>query len=215
MSLRAWLPKAEWMAASPPTSLRRRCAVSDVADVLEANPALLAREAHGLRRHGPLGDRSGDRWPSSVIDAQDLGIDPRATLPRRLVLLEDETARALAHHEAVPVLVEGPAGRRGVVVPLRKSPQGAKPAYPQGRDGRLRAAANHHVGFPVPDGAKSQANRMPARGARGHDAVVHALDPVADGDLPRRRVDHQFRDEEGAHAAKSLLEAAPVVASIS
>ena len=48
---------------------------------------------------------------------EELGVDPRAARLSVVEALEDDDRSGLAHHEPVPLGIERPAGRLGVVVP--------------------------------------------------------------------------------------------------
>ena len=89
----------------------------DIIDVARLHPRLPQRHAH--RQFGALafGVRRGDViGVARQAVADDFGIDFRAARLGVLIFLEHHHARALAHDEAVAVLVVGAAGLLGLVV---------------------------------------------------------------------------------------------------
>ena len=80
--------------------------------------------------------------------ADDLGIDLGAARLGVLELLEHDDAGALAHDEAVAVLVIGARGALGLVVEAgRERAAGGEAGDREAADRRFRAAGDHHVGI--------------------------------------------------------------------
>src|SRR4029077_14648429 len=75
-----------------------------------------------------------------------------------------------------------------------------------GGDGGLGAPGDHEVGFVVLDEPAGVAQGMGGGRARGHGAVVRALESVAYGDDGRGYVAHEHGDEERGHPGGALLE---------
>src|SRR5258706_1181033 len=73
--------------------------------------------------------------------------DRSAPAAGMLEFLEDQDAGAFAHHEAIAVLVPGPAGASGIVVASRKRTHGGESADTHGRYGSFPASGNHYVGI--------------------------------------------------------------------
>ena len=99
-------------------------------------------------------------------EADQLGVDLRAAPLRVLVLLEHEHAGAFAEDEAVAVLVPRARGGRGIVVAGRERARRREAADAERRDGRLRAAGDHHVGVAVLDQPAGHADRSAGRSCR-------------------------------------------------
>jgi hypothetical protein len=100
---------------------RRRGTVGvDVVHRFRRHPTFPQGHAYRPCRLGAVGARR--RHVEGVIGqavADDLQVDRGATRQGPLPLLEHQHPRPLAHHEAVPLPVEGTAGRRGILVPHR------------------------------------------------------------------------------------------------
>ena len=80
--------------------------------------------------------------------ADHLGIDFRAARLGPLIFLEHDDAGALAHDEAVAVLVIGPARPLGLVVEVgRERPRLGEAGDADRADRRLGAAGEHDVGI--------------------------------------------------------------------
>ena len=107
---------------------RRRGAVRvQVVHLLEPRAGVAERLAHRLDRPVARRMRVGDAVaPERVAVAGQLGVDPRAAPARRLPLLEDEEAGALAEHEAVARRVERAARALGRLVVRRDRAQQAE-----------------------------------------------------------------------------------------
>src|SRR6185503_1000066 len=121
-------------------------------------------------------------------------------------LLEDDDARPLADHEAVPIPIEGARGGLRIVVPGGQGPHGGESPHAQGRDHALAAAGDHHVGVAALDDLEGVADGVRARGACRAGRLVRALRAVSDGDLPRGHVDDEADDEEGGDAPRPFAE---------
>ena len=131
--------------------------------------------------------------------AGDLGVDLGATGARAFELLEHEHRARLAHHEAVALRVERPAGTLRIFVATRERAHRTEAGDPDLVDRRLGPAAEHHVGATKPDVVEPLADRhvrRRARGALGRErpacAELHrypARAHVGDDARDRKRVD--------------------------
>src|SRR5437764_1303703 len=94
-------------------AVRRRGAMRvDVADLFRLHAGILHREPHRILCAGAVRGGGGDVvGVGGHTVARDLRIELRAAAPCVLPLLQDEDGGAVAHHEAVAVLVEGAARR--------------------------------------------------------------------------------------------------------
>ena len=137
--------------------------------------------------------------------AEHLGVDRGATRPRRLELLDDEHARALAHDEAGPRRVEGPRRARRVLVLGDEPAHGAEPGQDQRVHAGLGAAGEHGVGVAAAHELGRLADRVGAGRARRDDGVVRPADAERDGELAARRVDEHVRQEVRRHALGAAL----------
>ncbi len=185
---------------------RRRPVRVDVIDLARFDPGVLQRRAHRADRTVSIFRRS--RNVESVAAhpvAGELGVDVGAAGQRRLALLEDQDARAFAHHEAVAPGVERPARPLGFVVARRQRLHRAESADGERRDHRLGTAGDHRVGITVLDHAGRFADRVRARGAGGRAGQVGALRPEQDGDLPGGHVEDHPGDEKRRNPARSAL----------
>ena len=158
----AWSPKARLIAivsALSPSGVEVACALTYCTSA-GLSPRVLQRVGHGEARALAVLRRRGDViGVAAHAEADQLGVDARAALLRVLELLEDDRAAAVAEHEAVAVLVPGPARslRRIVVAWTAPSPgRSCRGRRPSG--GHLAAAGDHHVRIAVLDGAHAQAD---------------------------------------------------------
>src|SRR5258708_11542294 len=101
--------------------------------------------------------------------------DGSAAAASMLEFFENQDAGAFAHHEAIAVLVPGPAGASGIVVASRKRAHGGESADTHGRNGSFRASGNHYVGIMVLDDAKGIADGVGAGGAGRARCFIRAL----------------------------------------
>ena len=177
---------------------RRRRVRVDVADVVEGEVRPVQRLDHGGERAGAVGPRRRRvvrvrREP----EAPDLRVDPRAAGRRGLQVLEHEHGGALGEHKARAGLVEGPRRPRRVarVATERAQPREAR----DGRlvDGRLRAAAEHHVRAARLDQAVGLADGHGAGGAGRGGRRQRAAAAVVDRDRARGHVREEPRHEVG------------------
>ena len=138
--------------------------------------------------------------------ADQLGIDLGAARAGVLELLEHHDAGALAHHEAVAILVIGARGPRRLVVEAGRQRAAGREARDRDPvDRRFRAAGDHHVGVVERDQPRRVADRMRAGRAGRDDRVVGALEAVRDRHVAGREIDQAARDEERRHPARPLL----------
>ena len=119
-----------------------------------------------------------------------------AALPRVLLGLEYEHARALAEHEAVPALVERARCALRLVVAGGQRPHGGERGDVQRDDRRLGPAGQHHVGPAQPDHVDRVADGLGTRRAGAHRGVHPGARSEFDPDPPRRAVRHEHRDRE-------------------
>ena len=127
---------------------------------------------------------------------------PRAC---RLELLQEQDARALAHHEAGPRRVERARRVRRMLFLRGEPAHRAEAREDQRVDARLGAAGEHGVRVAALDQLGRLADRVRARRARRDDRVVRAADPERDRDLPARRVDEHVREEVRRDAVGAAL----------
>src|SRR5690606_13095307 len=138
--------------------------------------------------------------------ADDLAVDFRAARLGALVVLEHHDTRALAHDEAVAVLVIGARALFGVIVEIGgERPTGGEAGERDAVDAAFRAAGDHHVGIAHGDDAPAIADGVRAGRAGRHYRVVRALEPEADRDVAGGEVDQAAGNEERADAARPLL----------
>lgn len=95
--------------------------------------------------------------------------DRHGTAPQGMPeFFDDQDARPLAHDEAVPLQVEGPRGRRGIVVEAgRHRPGGGEGSQADAVDAGLGPAADGDIGLAGPDQARGVADGLGAGGAGG------------------------------------------------
>ena len=123
-----------------------------------------------------------------------------------LVFLQHDDAGALAHDEAVAVLVPGPAGGLGGILALgRQRLAGVKASDANLADGAFGAARDHHVGIAQHDQPRRIADGMGAGRAGGDDRMVRPLEAEADRDLPGHKVDQRTGNEEGRDPLRPAL----------
>ena len=180
---------------------RRRGAVRvDVVDLVGVELGALQRRLHGAVAAVAVLRRRGDViGVARQAVAHDLGIDLGAALLGVLVLFEHDDAGALAHDEAVAVLVPRPRGRgRRVVEAGRQRAQAAKPAMPMRQIAASAPPATITSASLQLDQARGVADRMGAGRAGRDHRVVRALEAVLDRDLAGGEVDQRRGDEERA-----------------
>ena len=144
--------------------------------------------------------------------ADNLGEDVGAARLGELELFEDEDAGPLADDEAVAVLVEGPAGVRGVVVAGGERLHGSEAADAHGGDRGLGAAGDHDVGVAALDDAEGVADGVRGGGAGRRRGLVRSLGAVANGDVPGGKVDDGGGDEERRDLARPAVHQVGVLA---
>ncbi|OPZ05180.1 MAG: hypothetical protein BWZ09_01267 [Alphaproteobacteria bacterium ADurb.BinA305] len=188
---------------------RRRSAVRiDVVDIGRGHAGALHGRAHAAVCAVTVFSRSGNViGVAAETIADDLGVNLRAALLGVLVLFEHHNARALAHYEAIAILVIG-ARRNGriVVVLGGHRAQCAEPAHGKAIDGGFSAARNHHVGITVADHARAHADRVQAGCAGGDHREVGPLHAEHDREVARDHVDDGARNEEGRDLARAATE---------
>ena len=195
-----------------PVVVRRRGAVGvDVIDgVRGSTPA--ASRAFFIDAYGAvavLGRRGHVVGVAGHAVADELGVDACAARPRVLELLEHDDARRPRRARSRRGRGRRDGSPARIVVAGRQRAHGAEPADAHRRDGRLRAAGDHHVGSAAPDdlvGVADGVRRGGARGARGRVGAPCAPNGSRPG---RRRVDDGRRDEEGRDAARPRPRATP------
>ena len=93
----------------------------DVIHFFGRHAGVLERARHRARGSAPVLARSGQvEGIGRCAVAGELAENRGAAPPGMILALEDQHAGAFAHHEAVPILVEGPARSLRVVVTCRK-----------------------------------------------------------------------------------------------
>ena len=182
----------------------------DVADVPGRKPAVLEREPDGARRLAPVGT-----WRGHVIGvvreavAHQLGVELRSAGQRPIALLEHEHRGPLAHHEAVACLVERARRVGRIVVARAHGADHAERRVGHGRERRLGAARQHHVGPGLADRMERVADRDRARGAAHGVGRVRAREAELDGDVAARGAGKHGERERGIEPARALREEAP------
>src|SRR5439155_215628 len=126
-------------------------------------------------------------YSASAVNAP--STPPAAPSKCPVMLLVELTMSPFSGHEPVAVLVEWPRRLLRRVVALAERAGGGEPGDAEQRDGRLRAAGDHHVGVSVLDVPHRLADGMVAGRARRDGRVVHAGRAVPDGDLTADEVD--------------------------
>ena len=165
------------------------------------------RHRHAAERAVAVLGRRGDViGVARQAVADHFGIDLGAARLGVLVLLEHDDAGALAHDEAVAVLVVGPRGLgRRVVEAGRQRAAGGEAGDRDAADRRFRAARHHHVGIAERDQARRVADRVRAGRAGGHDRMVRPLQAVLDRHVAGGEIDQAAGNEERRHAARPPL----------
>jgi len=186
---------------------RRGAVRVDIVDVGRGHPRLAQRHAHRQLRALALRMRRGDVIGVARQTVTDyLGIDLRAARLGVLIFLEHDHPRALAHHEAVTVLVIGAAGLFGAVVHAAVERARLREARHAERiDRALRTARQHDVGVVVADHPRRVADRMRTGRTGGDDRMIRPHQAVLDRNLPRNQVDEPPVDEMRTHAARTAL----------
>ena len=111
--------------------------------------------------------------------ALDLGEDVRAARLGVLELLQHDDARALAHDEAIALLVPRARGLLGRVVEAGgESARRGETGQPKAADRRLRATSDHHVGIVQGDQPRGIADGVRPGRAGGDDGVIGALEAI-------------------------------------
>mmetsp|Transcript_40834 Transcript_40834/g.96975 ORF Transcript_40834/g.96975 Transcript_40834/m.96975 type:complete len:257 (-) Transcript_40834:231-1001(-) len=135
----------------------------------------------------------------------ELAEDGRAPGERVLLRLQDHAPGALAHDEAVALLVEGARGAERVVVARGDHrPHRCEPSEGERGDGRFGSTRDHHVRLARLEEVQSVADGMGARGTRRRAAVVRTLRANLHGHDARGSVGHQRRN----HRSRDRVEAA-------
>src|SRR5262245_46785942 len=138
--------------------------------------------------------------------ADELGVNLRAATLGVLVSLEHHDARALTHHEAVPVAVIW-AGRalRRVVERRRQRAAGDEPGHSDPRDRRLGASRHHDLRVAERHQSGGVADGVRSGRTGGHHRVVGSLEAVRDRHISRREIDQPTRNEERRDAPRPPL----------
>ena len=122
-----------------------------------------------------------------------------------LILLQDQGRAALADDKAAAALVEGQAGRVGVL----GSGQGLhvdKASHAALRDGRLGPAGDDGVSIAVANGPHGLTDGVGAGGAGGHRGHGRALAVVANGDHAGSHVGDEHGDKVGGDALGATVQ---------
>jgi hypothetical protein len=178
-----------------------------VVDIGRGEPRGVDREPHALRGAGPV--RAGRRHVVRVVVdavAAHLGVDPRPSRARARGLLEHEGARALAHHEAVPVLVERPARLGGGVVACAHRAHRRESAVAHGSQRGVDAAGDRDVHRAVSDQPGGFPERDRARGAAHRVRRVRPREAVLDGDVAARGAGERRGGQARVDVASAALD---------
>src|SRR6185437_14169702 len=138
--------------------------------------------------------------------ANQLGVDFGAARLGVLEGFEHDHAGALAHYEAVAVLVIGPRGARRLFVEGgRERAQRREAGERNAVDRRFGAAGQHHVGVAEHDHAGAVADRVRAGRSGGDDGMIGTLEPEFDRDVAGGEIDDAAGNEERRYPARALL----------
>ena len=163
----------------------------DIAHLLRLHPGIGQGLGHTGRTAGSPGGGGGDVVGVAVgAVARHLGIDLGSAGLCVLIFLQHQHSGALAHDKAAALRVKGDRSAGGV----RVLAEGL-----HGGEGRLSAAAQHHIAIPVPDVAEGIAHGVGAPSAGGDHAGAHSLKAKANGDLPGGHVGDDHRNDKGGH----------------
>ncbi|MCY1172102.1 hypothetical protein D9M73_122310 [compost metagenome] len=179
----------------------------DVIDVGQVEARLFHRHLHRAERARAFGVRRGDVISiARQAIADHLGIDFRAARLGVFIFLEADHACALAHDEAVAILVIGAAGAFGRRVEARRQRARLGEAGNAERaDRALGAARQHHIGIVHRDHPRGVADRMRAGRASGDDGMVGAHQTVFDLHLAGDQVDQATMHEMRGDAARAAF----------
>src|SRR5262245_44056418 len=179
----------------------------DVVHVAWPNTGALQRHSHRtvgavavLRRRRNVVGVAGQ----AVAD--NFRVDARAARLGVLEFFQHDNAGALAHDEAVAVLVVGTRGLlRLIVEGGAQRPAGGEAGDRQATDRALGAARNHDVGIIERDQPRGIADGMCA-GRTGRDhGMVGALETMFDRHVSRGQIDEAPWNKEGTDAPRSLF----------
>ena len=187
---------------------RGRAVVVDVSDLLARASRSLERQRHRAHDLFPLGVHlhAVIRVARRSV-AVDRRIDARAARPRAVLALEHDHPRAFAEDEPVPRAIERPRRLGGrVVVPRRDGAHSREPEDHAGRDARVRAARQDHVGIAGADERGGIANRVGGTGAAGGHDVADAVQLERDRDLARDHAHDRHGDRVRRHALPAVVE---------
>ena len=186
----------------------------DIVDVGGRKSGVLDGERHALRLILAVRRRTRDVVGVGVRAVADkLGVDVCAALLGVLQAFQNDETRALAHHEAAAVLVEGARGMRRIVVVISaKSLHRAKACDGGFGDARFRAAGDGDVRLADLYGTERMSDAVRPRRTGRHDARRRAVQAVGDGDLPRRHVRDHHRNEERTDLRRPFVKKLPVLA---
>jgi hypothetical protein len=158
----------------------------------------VAAGAFGVRRRDVIG-------VARHAVADHLAIDLGAALLGALIFLQHDNAGALAHDEAVAILVVRTARLFRLVVAGGKRARLGEAGDAERAERAFGAAGEHHVGIVEHDHARGVADRVGAGGAGGDDRVIGAHQAVFDRDLAGNEVDQATVHEMRADAARPLF----------
>ena len=186
---------------------RARAVRVDVADGVGCDRRIAQRRRHRLGRTGARVIRLRDvpGVPGGPVPLE-LPVDAGAASPGMLPLLEHDDPGAFGQHEAVTIRIEGPARPLRVVVAKRQGPHVLEARQRDGRERRLGAAGDHHLGVAVLDHPQGGTDRVGGARTGRRDGDVRALDTEERRDVAARGVEEQLRDEEGRHLVDTLVD---------
>ena len=172
-----------------------------------ADAGALQRHLHGAKAaiavFGGRGDVIGVAGQAIALH---LAIDLRAARLGMFQFFQHHDAGALAHHEAVAVLVVGTRRLVGRVVEGGgQRAAGIEAGDAEPADRRFRAARHHHIGIVQRDQPRRIADGMRAGGAGRDHGMVGALEAKLDGDIAGDQIDQPAGNEERRQAPRALF----------
>jgi hypothetical protein len=102
--------------------------------------------------------------------------------------------------------IEGPTGVRRIVVAGGKGLERSKSADAHRRDGRFRAATDHHLGRAALDDLERIADRVRRRGARRRRRGVRPARAITNGNVSGSKINDSARNEEGGDLPRAALQ---------
>ena len=170
----------------------------DVLHILRLQTGLLQRQRHALGAALSAGTGGGDVEGVVVVSTgQNFSVDLRAASLGVLQCLQHQRAAALAHDEAVAVLVKGLAGVSRVVVVLAQRLRRRQRGDGHVAHDALAAHGHHGVRRAGVQQQAGHVDGVDAGGAGGVHRQARTAQVVGNGDLAGSHVAQNFRDEPG------------------